>query len=140
MIRLDDEAATVAMAQALAPQLQGGDCVALYGELGAGKSVLSRALLRALGVKDEALPSPTYAIIQPYDGVNFPVVHMDWYRLADAEELLAIGVEEYLRPPWIAIIEWPQRAEGLLPNHARQIRLEIDPDSPGARWYTELTT
>ncbi|MDQ6951702.1 MAG: tRNA (adenosine(37)-N6)-threonylcarbamoyltransferase complex ATPase subunit type 1 TsaE [Mariprofundales bacterium] len=132
---LANEADTIAMAQSLAPQLRGGDCVALVGELGAGKSVFSRALLRALGVKDEALPSPTYAIIQPYEGLDFPVAHMDWYRLSSAEELLEIGVEEYLQPPWVAIIEWPQRAESLLPAHTYHITLKLDKALETRRWY-----
>ena len=133
MIDLADEAATVTMARTLAKQIQPGDCIALSGELGAGKSVFSRALLRALGIQDEALPSPTYAIIQPYLGTRLPVAHMDWYRLPDAEELLAIGVEEYLRPPWVAIIEWPQRASSLLPPSTYHITLEISPRSITAR-------
>ncbi|MDX8409094.1 MAG: tRNA (adenosine(37)-N6)-threonylcarbamoyltransferase complex ATPase subunit type 1 TsaE [Mariprofundales bacterium] len=133
MIHVADEAATIVLAQTLATQVEAGDCIALSGELGAGKSVFSRALLRALGIQDEALPSPTYAIIQPYLGTRLPVAHMDWYRLSDAEELLAIGVEEYLRPPWAAIIEWPLRASSLLPESTYHITLEISPNSTTTR-------
>jgi len=130
---LMNEHDTIAAAEQLATRLQGGDCVALQGELGAGKTLFSRALLRELGVKNEVIPSPTYAIIQPYQGALFPVAHMDWYRMDDAESLLNIGVEEYLQPPWITIIEWPQCASQLLPTHTYCITLKIDDNHPTRR-------
>jgi len=123
----------VAAAQQLAAYIQAGDCVALSGDIGSGKTIFSRALMREMGVKDEVIPSPTYAIIQPYQGEYFPIAHMDWYRMNDAETLLTIGIEEYLQPPWVTIIEWPQRAIQLLPASTHHITLTIDPDNPGAR-------
>ncbi len=130
---LGDEEATIAAARALAAEITPGTCLALHGELGAGKTFFSRALMRAMGVKDEAIPSPTYAIIQPYQGDRFPIAHMDWYRIDDADELLTIGVEEYLQPPWVAVIEWPERAPSLLPPSTRHLTLTIDPRRPNAR-------
>jgi len=127
-IRLQNEAATVAYAQELAKALKPGMAVALSGELGAGKSVFARALMRALGVKDEALPSPTFAIIQTYDGENCSVAHMDWYRLDHAEEIEMLGVRDYFEPPWISIIEWPERAPSILPPDAIRIEITTDPD------------
>jgi len=123
----------VVAAQRLATEMQAGDCIALHGELGAGKTLFARALMRQLGVKDEVIPSPTYAIIQPYQGERFPIAHMDWYRMENAESLLNIGIDDYLKPPWLSIIEWPQRASTLLPASAYKITLIIDPNNPAAR-------
>jgi len=125
---LENEAATVAYAQKLAGQIKPGQVIALSGELGAGKSVFARALMRALGVTDEALPSPTFALIQTYNGKDCQVAHMDWYRLDDTNEIEMLGVRDYFEPPWITIIEWPERAPDLLPPNAIRIEIKTDPD------------
>lgn len=132
-IRLENEAATVAYAQKLAKEIKPGQTIALTGELGAGKSFLARALMRALGVTDEALPSPTFALIQTYDGQTYDgkdcqVAHMDWYRLDDAGEIEMLGVRDYFEPPWITIIEWPERALSILPPDTIRIELTTDPE------------
>ncbi|MDQ6962703.1 MAG: tRNA (adenosine(37)-N6)-threonylcarbamoyltransferase complex ATPase subunit type 1 TsaE [Mariprofundaceae bacterium] len=121
---LKDEAATFAYAQQFASELKAGDCLALTGDLGAGKSVFARAIMRALGVEDEIMPSPTFSLIQSYQGAIHPVAHMDWYRLEGSEEILLAGAQEYLYAPWISLIEWPQRAWELLPAHSQRIHLE----------------
>jgi len=108
------EIETIACAERFAASLKPGDVVALSGELGAGKSVFCRAVMRALGVVDEAIPSPTFAIIQEYEGSNCRVAHMDWYRLNDVGEIDLLGVREFFQPPWICLIEWPERASELL--------------------------
>jgi tRNA threonylcarbamoyladenosine biosynthesis protein TsaE len=127
-VRLGNEAATVAYAQELAKQIKPGQVIALSGELGAGKSVFSRALMRALGVTDEALPSPTFSLIQIYDGKDCQLAHMDWYRLEGAGEIEMLGVRDYFEPPWITIIEWPERAPLILPPDAIRIEIKTDPD------------
>jgi len=132
-MRLQNEAATVAYAQELAATLKPGQAVALTGELGAGKSVFARALMRALGVTDEALPSPTFAIIQTYEGEGCSVAHMDWYRLDHADEIEMLGVRDYFAPPWISIIEWPERGEELIPATAVRIELSAVDDDPEVR-------
>jgi len=119
-----NEPETVAIAAQFAATLKPGAVVAIRGELGAGKSVFSRAVMRALGVVDEALPSPTFAIIQEYDGRDGPVAHMDWYRLEDAAEIEMLGVRDFFQPPWICLIEWPQRAANILPADAIQVCLQ----------------
>lgn len=131
--RLNGEAETVEFAGELAARLKPGMVLALSGELGAGKSVMARALMRALGVGDPALPSPTYTIIQEYQGRGCSIAHMDWYRLEGADELESIGVREYFQPPWICLIEWPERAPEILAGDAIHIRLECVDDDPGAR-------
>lgn len=131
--RLHSEAETIEFARDFSGSLRPGSVVALSGELGAGKSVFARALMRALGVADAVMPSPTFAIVQEYAGRDGPIAHMDWYRLGCAEELEAVGVHEYMRPPWICIIEWPERAEGLIPASAHRLRLSTVPGKPEAR-------
>jgi len=141
-VRLENEAATVAYAQKLAKEIKPGQTIALSGELGAGKSFLARALMRALGVTDEALPSPTFAIIQTYEGQigNKPcqVAHMDWYRLEDAGEIEMIGIRDYFEVPWITIIEWPERAPELLPADTIHIELTTDPEEFELRYLRIL--
>jgi len=130
---LCNETETRSFAQHLAPRLRPGDIIGLQGELGAGKSVFARALMRALGVRDESMPSPTFSLIQTYEGERCKISHMDWYRLESADEIEMLGVREYFSPPWISIIEWPERAPDLLPDHSILIELECVDDNPNAR-------
>jgi len=127
------EAETVAIATQFAVALKPGDVVAISGELGAGKSVFCRALMRALGVTDKALPSPTFAIIQEYDAAGCRVAHMDWYRLADTSEIDMLGVRDFFQPPWICLIEWPERGGGSLPDSAIKVRLQCDANDMESR-------
>jgi len=133
ILESNSETETREIAEELASVLKPGDCITLSGELGAGKSVFARAMMRALGVTDEAMPSPTFAIIQEYVGKDARIAHMDWYRLDCAEELEAIGVREYMQSPWISIIEWPERAPMLLPVSARQVLLRVEPGNSDSR-------
>jgi len=130
-----NETETIEVAKDFAVSLKAGDVVALSGELGAGKSVFCRALMRAMGVVDEALPSPTFAIIQEYDGaasVNGEprkLAHMDWYRLGDADEIEMLGVRDYFQPPWICLIEWAERANVLLSDQVIHVEIScVDHD------------
>jgi len=123
-----DESETVAIAMRFAAALKPGAVVAISGELGAGKSVFCRAVMRGLGVMDEALPSPTFAIIQEYDGRDCRVAHMDWYRLDDAAEIEMLGVRDFFQPPWICLIEWPERAGHILPDDVIRVRLQCATD------------
>ncbi|MDX8377688.1 MAG: tRNA (adenosine(37)-N6)-threonylcarbamoyltransferase complex ATPase subunit type 1 TsaE [Mariprofundales bacterium] len=125
-----DEQQMVSYASDFAQQLRVGDVVALSGELGAGKSVFARAVMRALGVQDDIMPSPTFSLIQTYTGKTntgeeCQLAHMDWYRLIDAEEIELLGVREYFAPPWICLIEWPERAVELLPQNHKYLHLSI---------------
>jgi len=136
-IFLANEAATVAQAQVLAKTLKAGDCLALSGELGAGKSFFSRAVMRALGVRDHALPSPSFSLIEEYDAAQgLRIAHMDWYRLNDADEVAMLGVHDYFNAPWLSMIEWSERAALLLPQTTIHIQLRHDSHNPSARWFT----
>jgi tRNA threonylcarbamoyl adenosine modification protein YjeE len=124
-----------ALAEALAPRLRPGDFIALRGELGAGKTTFARALIRALlASPDEEVPSPTFALVQPYDSARFPILHFDFYRLRDCAEAAELGLDDALARG-IAIAEWPERLGGYLPADRLDIYLD-DGDSLDKRHVT----
>lgn len=118
------------IAQALKAR-QAPACLALHGDLGAGKSVLARSIIRALtGNPALDVPSPTFTLMQSYEtaenqGVQWPVHHFDLYRLEDPEEVLELGWEELISEG-ICLIEWPEKAGGYLPQRALHLYIEID--------------
>ena len=111
-IPLPDLAAMDAFGSAIASQLRVGDVVALSGGLGAGKTTLARAIIAALGHEGE-VPSPSFAIVEVYDppAVRLPLVHADFYRLADPREAEEIGLDDY-RQDAVLVAEWPEHAGG----------------------------
>ena len=135
--RLDDEAATRRLGAAIAAVLAPGDAVCLSGPLGAGKSTLARALVRALTTPDEEVQSPTFTLVQFYEGAGLKVAHFDLYRLNSPDEAYEIGLDEALEDG-AAVIEWPERLEGHLPPH--RLDVEIAPEGPsGAARRGRLT-
>lgn len=106
-IHLKDADATTALGQRIAPLLEPGEAVLLFGPLGMGKSTLARGLIRALTRPDEDVPSPTFTIVQWYESEP-PVAHFDLYRLTRPEEAFEIGLDEAL-DNGCALIEWPER-------------------------------
>ncbi len=97
---------------------------ALHGEMGAGKTTLVHAVCKLLGVKD-VISSPTYALINEYASPAAEVIyHMDWYRLKDEEEAIEAGVEDCLISGNFCIIEWPEKANGLLADNVLNIYIE----------------
>jgi tRNA threonylcarbamoyladenosine biosynthesis protein TsaE len=127
------ESETIALASEFAASLKPGDIVAMHGELGAGKSVFCRAVMRALGVTDKALPSPTFSIIQEYEADGCKVAHMDWYRLDAVDEIEMLGVREYFQSPWICLIEWPERAMELLGDAVTSVTMTLPTANPNTR-------
>jgi tRNA threonylcarbamoyladenosine biosynthesis protein TsaE len=128
---LPDQDATERLGRAVAERLRSGEAVCLFGPLGAGKSTLARALVRALAGEDEEVPSPTFTLVQTYDGPNFPLAHFDLYRLKSPDEAYEIGLDEALQDGAV-IIEWPERLDGALPRDRLDIRLEPG-EQEGAR-------
>lgn len=122
---------TTALGADLAPRLRRGDVVALHGDLGAGKTTLVRGLIQALLGRDEEVPSPTYTLVQMYEGPDCPVWHFDLYRLERAEDVFELGWDE--TGDGISLIEWPERAGGHLPAHRLDVYLEISGDGRRVR-------
>ena len=122
-LMLRSPAETEALGARIAAGLRLGTAVALEGDLGAGKTVLARAILWALGV-DEDVPSPTFTLVQSYETPALPLRHYDLYRVENADEMRELGLEEAL-DEGAALIEWPERAAAYIPEDALHVRLEI---------------
>jgi tRNA threonylcarbamoyladenosine biosynthesis protein TsaE len=127
-IALADEAATQRLGERLARALRPGEAICLSGPLGAGKSTLARALIRALTSADEEVPSPTFTLVQFYEGAAISIAHFDLYRLTDPDEAYEIGLDEALEAG-VALIEWPQRLEGRLPADRLDIDIRLTDDA-----------
>ena len=132
-VYLADAVATEAFGASLAARVQPGDVIALSGDLGMGKTSIARGLLAALGLQGEA-PSPSFAIVQPYDPpeVRVPVLHVDLYRIEDPDELEELGLDEALSDA-VLLVEWPERAPGYWPY---ALRLTLAPAPDGGRILT----
>lgn len=135
--------ATEALAKRLAPMLKAGDVIALRGGLGAGKTTFSRALISALLGRETEVPSPTYTLVQTYEGPDFPIFHLDLYRLDSADDLFELGWDE--TQSGLALIEWPERAGAHLPEWRLDLFIEIDGavrkarlEPHGEDWQTRL--
>lgn len=129
---LPDADATARLGAAVARALKTGEAICLFGPLGAGKSTLARGLVRALTRPDEDVPSPTFTLAQFYDGAHFPLAHFDLYRLTLAGEAHEIGLDEALEDG-AAVIEWPERLDGLLPPDRLDIEIEIKGEARAVR-------
>ncbi len=142
---LPDEAATAALAQDVAALVLAGDVIALSGELGTGKTAFARAFINALPPPGgaapgppEAVPSPTYTLLQIYERAPAPVWHFDLYRLERPGDARELGFEEALGQA-IALIEWPERLGPLLPAERLEVRLAFGA-RPSARRATLVGT
>lgn len=123
-VQLNNEEAQVAFGEALGRILQGRGLVYLEGELGAGKTTLTRGILRAYGHLG-AVKSPTYTLVEPYELGAQRIYHLDLYRLSDPEELEFIGGRDVLADDALSIVEWPSRGEGWLPAPDIRLTLEV---------------
>jgi len=121
---LPDEGATLALGAALAPCVEPGLTVYLRGELGAGKTTLVRGLLRALGHQGP-VKSPTYALVELYEVSRLHLHHFDFYRFHDPREWIDAGFRESFNGRNVSLIEWPERAGGMLPPADVEIVLEL---------------
>lgn len=128
---LADESATESLGRALADVVKGcshGVTVFLQGNLGMGKTTLSRGVMRGMG-HDGAVKSPTYTIVEPYEHLEPVVYHFDLYRLGDPEELEYLGIRDYFGKRSLCLIEWAEKGQGILPSP--DLRLLLEPKDEG---------
>lgn len=122
-LAIQGEASQEALGGRLAPLLRPPLIVYLEGDLGTGKTTLTRGILRGLG-HGGAVRSPTYTLLEPYDLGPLRLYHLDLYRLGDPEELEYLGLRDLLDGDSVLFVEWPQRGSGALPPPDLEIRLE----------------
>lgn len=119
---------TRTLGERLASSLRPGDVLLLLGDMGVGKSELTRGIARGLGIQGP-VASPTFTILQVYDEGHIPLYHFDWYRLESADELYEMGMDEYLGGDGIAIIEWPSQCPEAIPSCRLEITLTTPADT-----------
>lgn len=119
---------TLQFGERIGHDLQRGDVIALFGDLGAGKTALIKGIAHGLGVTQE-VTSPTFTLVHEYTGGRLPLFHIDLYRLDNPEQALAIGIEDYLNGPGATAIEWAEKIESLMPTTAVRIRITVLDDN-----------
>ena len=121
------DAMTLQIGEDLGRKLKKGSVVSLRGSLGSGKTVLAKGIAKAIGIK-EAIVSPTFTIVQEYDGSSMKMYHLDLYRLSGEDEFESMGGEEFLYPDGITLIEWSEKIEDMLPEDTVYISITINED------------
>ena len=122
-VYLENETVTEKLGLQLAKMLATGEVVFLHGDLGVGKTTLTRGIIKGMGFEGR-VKSPTYTLVEPYELDSGRVAHFDLYRLAHPEELEYIGLDQYLDKQCICLFEWPERGKGILPAADLEIWLE----------------
>lgn len=130
---LHNEEETKAFGLALGKELKAGDVLALTGDLGTGKTALTKAVALGLGVAD-TVTSPTFTIVREYFGGRLPLYHFDVYRIGDPEEMYELGYEDYFFGEGVCVVEWADLIRDLLPENTKFIHLEYG-SGEGERIY-----
>ena len=135
---------TLAEGRKLAATLGAGDAVSISGELGAGKTVFCKGVAVGLGVAPDVVSSPSFAIVNEYEGSETTVLHVDFYRLSGAAEAERIGWQEYLERDAVMLIEWPKIAPEILPDNRIEVSIRFLPSNsetpnPDSRRVIQIT-
>jgi tRNA threonylcarbamoyladenosine biosynthesis protein TsaE len=134
--RIETTAEMEGFAREMAKNLVPGEVLALCGDLGAGKTCFVRGLMAGLGSPDP-VASPTFPLVHEYPGGRIPVAHFDFYRVESADELLALGWDDFLDRDGIVVVEWANRFPELLPPGTRWLKIERDGDARVVQIHTE---
>lgn len=132
-LHLPTAAATEALGRALSARAQPGDVILLAGPIGAGKSCLARAFIRARMGSGEDVPSPTFTLVQVYEADGIEIWHADLYRLTHPDEVWELGLDDAFRSA-ICLVEWPDRLGAHVPSQALSIRLDAEGDGRRAQF------
>lgn len=132
-IYLPDEDATIAAGRVLGHLLEGRGLVTLEGNLGGGKTTLSRGFIQSLGYSG-TVKSPTYTLVEPYEIGALRVFHYDLYRLSDPEELEFLGMRDFLDSNTLTLVEWPERAGKWLPPADLALSLQVEGSGRRLSW------
>lgn len=116
---------TFAYGQVVAGELKPGSVVALRGDLGAGKTHFVKGVAAAFGADPDEVTSPTFTLVHEYVGGRLPIFHFDWYRLEDSDEVLRIGLDDYLSEAGVVLIEWADKFPKLLPEGTRWLHFRV---------------
>ena len=131
-IKTHSEKETFELGKRIANAAKPGTVILFYGDLGAGKTVMTKGIAAGLGITD-MITSPTFTIMQEYDGGRMPLYHLDVYRIEDPDEMEEVGLDEYIYGKGITVIEWAEQIEDILPKDAVKITIERGVTSPDER-------
>lgn len=116
---------TLGIGRKIGKYLQKGDIICMFGQLGSGKTVLTKGIALGLGIKKNKVISPSFVLIRQHTQGKLPLFHFDLYRLKDPEDIIRLGYEEYLYDSVVTVIEWADRLEYLLPKEFLKVELSV---------------